>query len=153
MARTYGDRFNEHYGRWVFFDTYSSREHLLQEVRKSSILLSACCLIAVRHTESDLAFRLAPELFEKSKSLLSVALLSTPQTLDFFQATLILSMWSTTVGQVPVSIDSWLLSGFAIQHCISSDLFSGVLDEGLKSSKHDLKPLKLWNHLCLVHLQ
>ncbi|KAJ9603554.1 hypothetical protein H2200_011740 [Cladophialophora chaetospira] len=148
--------FHEHYGRWVFFDTFSSSEHMLNEVRKSPMLLNACCLIAVRHTNLDLAARLAPELFESSKSLVSAALLSTPQTLDFFQAALILSMWSTTVGQVPVSIDSWLLSGFAIQHCLSSDLFSNISDggrsQGIKADG-DLGTLKLWNHLCLVHLQ
>ncbi|ETI24918.1 hypothetical protein G647_04288 [Cladophialophora carrionii CBS 160.54] len=144
--------FVEHYGRWVFVDSLSSPEDLLKETRKSQLLLSACCLIAVRHTNSDLALRLAPELFEKSKTLLSSALLFTPQTFDFFQAAVILSMWSTTVGQVPLSIDSWLLSGFAIQHCLSSDIFSEVLNGASRGTNRNMAALKLWNHLCLVHL-
>jgi hypothetical protein len=84
---------------------------------------------------------------------LSGALLSTPQSFDFFQAAVILSMWSTTVGQVPLSIDSWLLSGFAIQHCISSDIFSDVVSGAPGVTKRGMAALKLWNHLCLVHLQ
>ncbi|EXJ60252.1 hypothetical protein A1O7_04404 [Cladophialophora yegresii CBS 114405] len=144
--------FAEHYGRWVFVDSFSSPEDLLKETRKSQLLLSACCLIAVRHTNSDLALLLAPELFEKSKTLLSSALLSTPQTFDFFQAAVILSMWSTTVGQVPLSIDSWLLSGFAIQHCLSSDIFSEVVNGASRGTNRSMAALKLWNHLCLVHL-
>ncbi|EXJ73626.1 uncharacterized protein A1O5_03388 [Cladophialophora psammophila CBS 110553] len=144
--------FNEHYGRWVFFDAQISSDHLFEEVKKSPLLLCSCCLIAVRHTNEEIASSLAPELFEKSKTLLSTALLSTTQNIDFFQAALILCMWSTTVGQVPLSIDSWLLSGFAIQHCISSDLFGNVLNQSSPSTKRDLGLLRLWNHLCLVHL-
>ncbi|KIW27999.1 uncharacterized protein PV07_07691 [Cladophialophora immunda] len=144
--------FNEHYGRWVFFDTLRSPDDLFEEVKRSPLLLCSCCLIAVRHTNEELASSLALDLFEKSKSLLSTALLSTTQDIDFFQAALILCMWSTTVGQVPLSIDSWLLSGFAIQHCISSDLFENVLTHGSPSTKRDLGLLRLWNHLCLVHL-
>ncbi len=147
-------RFHEHYGRWVSFDGLSSSEALFKNVRRSPLLLSSCCLIAVRHTSQDKASRLAPELFDRSKSLLSTALLSSPQTVEFFQAALVLSMWSTTVGQVPLSIDSWLVSGFAIQHCLSSDLFAPVLDErSSPSTKRELELLGLWNHLCLVHLQ
>jgi len=93
-------RFHEHYGRWLAFDSLASSDVLLKDVRKSSLLLSSCCLIAVRHTNQDLALRLGPVLFEKAKSLLSAALLTNPQTVDFFQAALILCMWSTTVGQV-----------------------------------------------------
>jgi hypothetical protein len=109
-------------------------------------------LIAVRHTDEQLAARLAPELFEKCRALLTASLLSTWQTLDTFQAALILAMWSTTVGQTPLSIDSWMISGFAIQHAISSDLFTPVLQPVSATNTESLSLLKLWNHLLLVHL-
>ncbi|KAF1982712.1 hypothetical protein K402DRAFT_188614 [Aulographum hederae CBS 113979] len=144
--------FAEHYGRWVAFDQKATPQALYHEIRKSPLLLCACCLIAVRHT--SVASTIAPRLFETAQSLLSKALLVVPQSIDFFRAVLILSMWSTTVGQKPLSIDSWLISGFAIQHGLSSNLFH--LDDHRKASRQmnqvELDQIYLWNHLCLVHL-
>ncbi|KAF2270506.1 hypothetical protein CC78DRAFT_134379 [Lojkania enalia] len=143
--------FQEHYGRWVSFSTLMPTPRLLDDVRRSPLLLSACCLIAVRHSTQELAIQLAPRLFREVKTLLSTAMLAVPQPIEFFQASLVLSMWSTTIGQVPLSIDSWLLSGFALQHSIASGIFS-IVGEGLTLSKRELDRLCIWNHLCLVHL-
>lgn len=145
--------FHEHYGYWVSFDASAPIARLLEDVRKSPLLLTACCLIAVRHVSQELASRLAPKLFQDAKALLSQAMLSVPQPLEFFQASLVLSMWSTTIGQLPLGIDSWLLSGFALQHSIASGLFSFA--RGTRSialEQQDLDRLCIWNHLCLVHL-
>jgi hypothetical protein len=129
---------------------------LLNRISKSSLLLCACCLIAVRHTTQDLALRLAPLLFKEAKSLLSTSLLAVPQTIEFFQAAIVLSLWSTTIGQVPLGIDSWLLTGFALQHCLASSLFEPVLQNDPDSmcyGKHQVDIWRTWNHLCLAHLQ
>ncbi|OAG08726.1 uncharacterized protein CC84DRAFT_1194815 [Paraphaeosphaeria sporulosa] len=145
--------FQENYGRWVSFNATASTARLLEDVRKSPLLLTACCLIAVRHVSQELASRLAPKLFQDAKLLLSQALLSVPQPIEFFQASLVLSMWSTTIGQLPLGIDSWLLSGFALQHSIASGLFAFA--RGTRSTaleQQDLDRLCIWNHLCLVHL-
>lgn len=144
--------FQENYGRWVSFDSSMATAILLEDVRKSPLLLTACSLIAVRHTSQDLASRLAPLLFKEAKALLSRSMLSTPQPVEFFQASLILSMWSTTIGQVPLSIDSWLLSGIAIQHSIATTLFSSRRSHTMNATKVELDRLCVWNHLCLVHL-
>jgi len=109
----------------------------------------------VRHTSQDIAASLAPKLYENARSLIQSALLISPQPIEFFQAVIILCMWSTTVGQVPLSIDSWLLSGFALQHCQSSSLFSVVTNPSSAASEIDKSALNiwfLWNHICLVHL-
>lgn len=144
--------FQENYGRWVSFDPGTPTAILLEEVRKSPLLLTACCLIAVRHTSQELASRLAPTLFKEAKGQLSAAMLSTPQPIEFFQASLVLSLWSTTIGQVPLSIDSWLLSGFALQHSIAAGLFGLATSPDAGLNKHELDRLCVWNHLCLVHL-
>lgn len=146
--------FHENYGRWVSFDPAIQIMRLLEDVRRAPLLLAACCLIAVRHTSQDLASRLAPKLFKDAKSLLSLAMLNVPQPIEFFQASLVLSLWSTTIGQIPLGMDSWLLSGFALQHSISSGLFPSSM-EGRHTSldKKELDYLCIWNHLCLVHLQ
>ncbi|KAL2857202.1 hypothetical protein BJY01DRAFT_231194 [Aspergillus pseudoustus] len=147
--------FQEHYGRWVLFDPDEDPKDLLGQITRSPLLFSACCLIAVRHTSQDLAATLAPKLYECARALVQSALLVSPQPLEFFQAALILCMWSTTVGQVPLSIDSWLLSGFALQHCQSSSLFSAVVSPATSTSglsRDILDRWFLWNHICLVHL-
>lgn len=148
-------RFREHYGRWVVFNEYTSPGTLLEETRQSPLLLCACCLIAVRHATEESASRLAPLLFNEAKSLLSTALLVVPQSIAFFQSALILSLWSTTIGQVPLSVDSWLLSGFALQHSLSSDLFAPITTTTSSASltRDELNRWFIWNHLCLVHLQ
>lgn len=145
--------FQQHYGRWVSFDPLVRTAVLLGDVRKSPLLLAACCLIAVRHTSQELAARLAPTLLRESKSHLSLALLVTPQYLEFFQAVLVLSMWSTTIGRVPLSMDSWLLSSFALQHSIASGIWSSNHNHSSqKPGRSGLDTLCVWNHLCLVHL-
>lgn len=145
--------FQQHYGRWVSFGPLLSTSILLEDMRKSPLLLAACCLIAVRHTSQELAAQLAPILLKESETLLSLAILSTPQPIEFLQAALILSMWSTTIGQIPMSVDSWLLSSFALQHSIASGTLSPSLNEASsRSSRSVLDRLCIWNHLCLVHL-
>lgn len=98
---------------------------------------------------------LAAQLFQEAKALLSSTLLNIPQSIEFFQAAVILSMWSTTIGQTPLSIDSWLLSGFALQQTLASEIFTPVVDfkHSGSLSKSELDRRRLWNHLCLVHLQ
>ncbi|KAF1360681.1 hypothetical protein EJ07DRAFT_165292 [Lizonia empirigonia] len=145
--------FQQHYGRWVSFGPLLSTPILLEDMRKSPLLLAACCLIAVRHTSQELAAQLAPVLLDESETLLSLAILSTPQPIEFLQAALILSMWSTTIGQIPMSVDSWLLSSFALQHSIASGTLSPSLNEvSSRSSRSVSDRLCIWNHLCLVHL-
>jgi len=144
--------FQENYGRWVSFDPTIPTLILLEDVRKSPLLLAACCLIAVRHTSQELASRLAPTLYREAKSLLSVAMLNTPQPVEYFQASLVLSMWSTTIAQIPLNTDSWLLSGFALQHSNATDLFRVKKTRSSDLKKSELNRLCLWNHICLVHL-
>lgn len=148
-------RFQEHYGRWVAFSAISSHPSLLDEVRRSPLLLCSCCLIAIRHNTQDLDPTLAPKLFQEAKSLLSSNMLEVPQSIEFFQSTLILSMWSTTIGQTPLSIDSWLISGIALQHGLASDVFAHITNAADSSSlgKDGLDRWCIWNHICLVHLQ
>ncbi|KAH7130981.1 hypothetical protein EDB81DRAFT_905749 [Dactylonectria macrodidyma] len=147
--------FHVHYGRWVRFPEDTSTEALLLRVKKSPLLLCSIFLIAVRHTTQELADRLAPRLFDEAKRLITASLLEVPQTIEFFQAALILSLWSTTIGQVPLSIDSWLLTGYALQQALASPHFSEVLRFGSVSatSQVRLDSWCLWNHLCVAHLQ
>ncbi|PLB52112.1 hypothetical protein P170DRAFT_453613 [Aspergillus steynii IBT 23096] len=147
--------FHINYGRWVKFPEHVSTDTLLARIRGSPVLVCSILLIAVRHTTQDLADRLAPQLFREVKSLITSSLLIVPQSLHFFQAVLILSLWSTTIGQVPLGVDSWLLTGYALQQALISPDFTEVFRSSmvLPTARSHIDAWCLWNHLCLAHLQ
>lgn len=148
-------RFQIHYGRWVAFDDSLSTEQLLPHVRRSPLLLCSICLVAVRQANQQLATTLASVLFEEAKKLLLSSLLEFPQRLEFFQATLLLTLWSTTIGQVPLSLDSWLMSGYALQQSSANSLFTNfdLGDSHTPKGNDNLRAQFVRNHLCIAHLQ
>lgn len=87
--------------------------------------------------------------------LVTSSLLIVPQPIEFFQAVLILSLWSTTIGQVPLSVDSWLLTGYALQQVMASPEFMEVFRDSsnISEERSHIDAWCLWNHLCLAHLQ
>jgi hypothetical protein len=149
------DRFDEHYGRWIATEGPLSGTSTFDTKRKNPLLLCACCLIAVRHTTDEYATKLAPRLFDEAQSLLSGSVLRSPHDMLFFQAILVLTMWSTTIARTPLRVDSWLLSGIALQHTWSSIAFSGLNStvQSLQYDRRDQVKCCIWNHLCLTHLQ
>ncbi|QPH03834.1 hypothetical protein C2857_000214 [Epichloe festucae Fl1] len=147
--------FRTHYGRWVKFSESLSTEALLLQARRSPLLVCSIFLIAVRHTTEQLADKLAPRLFDEAKSLLSSALLIVPQPMEFYQAAIILGLWSTTIGQVPLSIDNWMLTGYALQQALASPFFIEAFrcSPSVPVTKAHRDAWCLWNHLTLAHLQ
>jgi len=84
---------------------------------------------------------------------LSSGILLNAPPLDYekLQALLLLGMWSAA-GQVSISIDSWLLSGIALNHAILS--FDFLEEEGSPDfSTEALRERRVWNGLCLTRLQ
>lgn len=146
-------RFRLHYGRWVAFDESMPTRELLVYTRQFPLLLCSICLVAVRQANQQLASTLAPVLFNEAKDLLLASLLVFPQRLEFFQASLILSLWSTTIGQVPLSLDSWLLSGYTLQQASANPAFAAVHSSSPLGDRDQLRNQYIWTHLCLAHLQ
>ncbi|KAH6624021.1 hypothetical protein B0J18DRAFT_427082 [Chaetomium sp. MPI-SDFR-AT-0129] len=146
--------FQQHYGRWVKFDESMPIHDLLSLTARSPLLLCSACLIAVRHTTDDLAARLAPPLFDEAQTLVSRSLLTTNNSTSFFESVLVLSLWSTTVGQVPLSIDGWLLTSYAIQQALANPNFAFLTEQtSMPVGRDVLDTWCVWNHLCLAHLQ
>jgi hypothetical protein len=146
--------FQVHYGRWILLSPHATASTLLGRLQNSPLLLCSIYLIAVRHTTQELAGTLAPKLFQEVRALLGSALLVTPQTEEFFQAVIVLSIWSTTVGQVPLSIDGWLITSYALQQALASPAFADIY----RQANRQLDTVKanrqhVWTHLCLAHLQ
>lgn len=119
-------------------------------------LLRTICLIAVRHTTQELVGRLAPSLFEETKSMLSSRLLCVPQPISYFQAIVLLTLWSSSIGLELLSIDSWILSGHALQQASASPCFGPVFRTVNPRAVPTIEQREmccLWNHLLLAHLQ
>ncbi|UNI24975.1 hypothetical protein JDV02_010688 [Purpureocillium takamizusanense] len=156
MANSLIQMFHEHYGRWVRFSQDLPTVMLQLQTKRARLLLYSVLLIAVRHITQDLADHLAPKLFQEVMKLLQKAMLVADQPIEFFQAVVILSLWSSTIGQRPLSIDSWLLTSHAFMQATASPTFARILQPSYKrasSQEGDLDVIYLWNHLCVAHLQ
>ena len=162
------------YGKWIGFPDLSS---LLTHLRlHCPLLLSATCLIASRHLPSSPTLdTLVSNLFADSRRLLSLALLNVPRNVETLQAILILSVWSPLAKrdnprEKPLSggrtLDSWLVSGYGLMLGMSvirlNDLTRAVEFKGprtpvgghVKENAEGVSQrLRVWNHLCLIHLQ
>ena len=86
--------------------------------------------------------------------LLASSLLVTPQTEDFFKAVIVLSLWSTTIGQVPLSIDGWLITSYAVQQAAACPGFTEITTHSInRLTDESASKQYIWVHLCLSHLQ
>ena len=142
------DIFQQHYGRWIAISERGSETIAVEDIN-SALLLCSCCLIAVRHATEQLTSSAASALFAEARSLLGDSLLKASHSIDFFQALVILSLWPTTVGGRLLSMDPWLLTGFAFQHSTISNAFEPRLRADMTNATRNLQ---IWNHLCLSHL-
>ena len=141
-------------------------------------MLTATCLIASRHLPfSSTLDTLVSNLFAESRRLLSLALLNVPRNVETLQAILILSVWSPLAKRLsprerPLSggrtLDSWLVSGYGIMLGMTVIRFNDLTRPGGAEFKGPRTPvggnvkenaegvsqrLRVWNHLCLIHLQ
>lgn len=129
----------------------------MEEFRQSPLLLASVLLISIRHTEGA-SEQQAAELLRETKKLLSSELLVVPQKLQFYQAIVILSLWSTSAGRMPMKIDSWALTSYALQQTLTINEFASLNDQDIDqhpsgASSDRYKYQCIWNHLVLAHLQ
>lgn len=106
--------FQNRYGRWIGLD--EAGNEMNRHDFRSPLLMCAACLVSARHSEHSAGEGLEEALFTEVKSLLSGSLLRPTNNLSFFQAIVILSLWSTTIARQPLLLDAWMITGFAIQH-------------------------------------
>jgi hypothetical protein len=169
-------RFIKEYGKWIGFPPLPT---LLNHLRlHSPLLLTATSLIASRHLpSSDTLDTLVTSLFSESRRLLSLALLDVPRNVETLQAILILSVWSPLAKREapqnrPLAggrtLDSWLVSGYGVMLGMTVIRFNDLTRRGSGEFKGPRTPvggtirengeevsqrLRVWNHLCLIHLQ
>ncbi|KAI7247292.1 hypothetical protein KC352_g13804 [Hortaea werneckii] len=140
--------FKTRYGRWIGINESDDETWNMRTVRHP-LLFTASCLVATRHSSEYGPHPEADRLFFQAKDELSASLLRIQQPLAFFQAVLILSLWSTTAGQQPLSLDSWLITGYALQHSLASAVFQGLNN---RTANCSFAAWSVRNHLCLSHL-
>lgn len=137
--------FQLYYARWIGLE---ETERITTESIRSPLLLCVCCLIV------DSTSPTAHDLFHEAKGMLGESSLHVQSSIEFFQAVIILALWSTSLGQRLLSIDSWMITGVALQQTEVSHAFKSItavqVDGGHDMSRRHM--LAVWNHLCLAHL-
>lgn len=142
-------RFAEHWGLWI---SLSKNTRLSVKLRETQpLLFSAACLLASRFVP-EVSKSTIHEMYAQVRRLLASVLLNAPPLgYETLQALFLLSMWSPTV-QTAVPIDSWLLSGVALNHAILS--FDFIDGEGATDVNEDtFREMRIWNGLCVTQLQ
>lgn len=170
--------FNRNYGRWVLFPKTLSTRTLIDRIRsKSSLLLTACCCISLRFALNSSEGNQSINIIKCLQSQLrrdlerSTTSLALTNQIEYLQALVILSLYlyslSTVFGSVDDEgfvIDPWLISSMGLTAFISKANFGNlyensaisplsILYDELDSLEYqNLTNLRIYNHLCLVHL-
>lgn len=158
------ESFRQHYGAWCSLPADQPIDDLVEVIRSNngSLLLTTTCVLALRYTDRyhDLKTRVYKNLLYKLKSDLQLSLKFMPQTTEFLQAIVILSLYSSSFSSDIMSLDAWYLSGIGLQQYITKNiqeslqtaLGRGNYFEDESSEIRAFTSLRIWNHLCLVHL-
>ncbi|CAN6612962.1 hypothetical protein TRVA0_005S01882 [Trichomonascus vanleenenianus] len=121
----------------------------------SPLLAGVLILQGMRCDDKDTHDELQPQLFDTVRRVLSTSLMTSPLYLCDLEAMLYIAQFNVARKPKQPIFDSWLLTGYAIKLFLLSVPFGSFisrLDEGLGQGM-DLYTMRLWNGLCLCHLQ
>ncbi|SCU77921.1 LANO_0A01618g1_1 [Lachancea nothofagi CBS 11611] len=172
--------FRQAYGQWCSFPDTAPSEKLVKNLktRNASLLLTTICVLALRYTAKhhDLKTRIYKNLLYKLKNDLEVSLRVVPQTVEFIQAMVLLSMFACSFSSDIMAIDAWYISGIGLQQFLTLSITDGLYRPGDESSGlgalglpggtdssdyganvtnsqyYRFQLFRLWNHLCLAHI-
>lgn len=147
--------FFERVGPWIGISNWSAISEARDVRRISPLLFAAICLQGGRLDATFCNSAQHDQLYEHVRTLTGRELLISPLPLESVCALLIVAVWSTSPKEKAEFIDSWLLSGYAVQQAKLSINFTALLknlNEG-RSDHVDQRRLRLWNMICLCHLQ
>lgn len=155
QALTLQELFFQRVGPWIGVSNWNAISEARDVRRISPLLFAAICLQGGRLDASFCNSSQHDQLYEHVRSLTGRELLISPLPIESVCALLILAIWSTSPKEKAEYIDSWLMSGYAVQQAKLSINFSQLLknlNEG-KADHLDQRKLRLWNMICLCHLQ
>jgi hypothetical protein len=143
-------RFVKHYGLWISVNHVDDFPPDLEQ--HYPLLFSTACLLASRFVPS-IGRTDEHEMYLMIRRLAaSVVLRPPPLHCEDLQGLLLLSMFSPTI-QSAMPIDSWSMSALGINH---ATLHLNDPDNILVRSESGdmlLRKLRIWNALCLTHIQ
>ncbi|KAI5958907.1 hypothetical protein KGF57_002341 [Candida theae] len=165
--------FRRNYGRWVSFPNSLSTENLVRDLQeKSPLLLTTCCCVSYRYSagpnqdNQQRITRLAKVLIkELSHNFTQFASFANNDygLVEFFQSLAVLSLYAGSISSVVTdedpelagfNLDPWQLSSIGITTFLTKSTFQ--LFKTKRSNTEDgyetLTILRIYNHLCLVHL-
>lgn len=155
QALTLQELFFSRVGPWIGVSSWNAISEARDVRRISPLLFAAICLQGCRLDPSFCNSPQHDQLYEHVRTLTGRELLISPLPIESVCALLILAIWSTSPKDKAEFIDSWLMSGYAVQQAKLSINFTGLLknlNEG-KADHIDQRRLRLWNMICLCHLQ
>lgn len=147
--------FFQRVGPWIGVTNWDAISEARDVRRISPLLFAAICLQGGRLDPSFCNSAQHDQLYEHVRALTGRELLISPLPLESVCALLILAIWSTSPKEKAEFIDSWLMSGYAVQSAMLTINFTALLknlNDG-KADHIDQRKLKLWNMICLCHLQ
>lgn len=142
-------------GPWIGIPNWNAISEARDVRRISPLLFATICLQGGRLDPSFCNSSQHDQLYEHVRALTGRELLISPLPLESVCALLIVGVWSTSPKEKAEFIDSWLMSGYAIQQAMLCINFTALLkrvNEG-ESDHVDQRKLRLWNMICLCHLQ
>ena len=155
QALTLQELFFQRVGPWIGISSWNAISEARDVRRISPLLFAAICLQGGRLDATFCNTAQHDQLYEHVRTLTGKELLISPLPLESVCALLILAMWSTSPKEKAEFIDSWLMSGYAVQQAKLSINFTDLLknlNEG-RADHIDQRRLRLWNMICLCHLQ
>ncbi|CAH01437.1 uncharacterized protein KLLA0_C08657g [Kluyveromyces lactis] len=133
--------FRNRYSDWCSFPKSIPNEKLVDNIRSknSSFLLTVVCTLALRYTDDyhDLKTRCYKNLLLKLRSDVEVSLSYVPQSKEFLQAIVILSLYASSFSSDFLCVDAWYLSAVGSQHLITR----GVAGSLVKKNKNSVNTL------------
>ncbi|EXJ90645.1 hypothetical protein A1O1_03749 [Capronia coronata CBS 617.96] len=141
--------FVQRLGKWIA--VYSEADLPDDLEQNHPLLFSTACLLASPHVP-NVSKDTIQQVDVLVRRLTASTVLKTPSlSHESIQALLLLSMFSPTI-QTAMPMDSWMLSGTSVNHAVLSfNLANPTPEEEDEDTR--LRQLRIWNVLCLTHIQ
>ncbi|KAL6923769.1 hypothetical protein FSHL1_001018 [Fusarium sambucinum] len=139
----------------LFIDSESDLVTRGNLIQTSPFLHAVCCTHEMRYTHRNQPDGLKHrQVYEHVRTMLGQVMLASPLHLEEITGVLISSLFAGSPSFEAEYVDSWLLSGHCAQQAMLCIQFSDIIKRNSAgtSTMLDLRSMRLWAHVCLVHL-
>ncbi|WXC63697.1 hypothetical protein SNK03_009511 [Fusarium graminearum] len=139
----------------LFIDSESDLVTRGTLIQTSPFLHAVCCTHEMRYTYRNQPDALKHrQVYEHVRTMLGQVMLASPLHLEEITGVLISSLFSGSPSCEAEYVDSWLLSGHCAQQAMLCIQFSDIIKRNSAgtSTMIDLRSIRLWANVCLVHL-